>query len=38
MAFAEERRVARSLSWRMPTFDELAELAYSHPRPSPSVG
>lgn len=38
MAFAEERRVSRALPWHMPTFDDLADIAYSHPRPSPSVG
>ena len=38
MAWAEERRVKRSLPWRTPTFDELADLAYCHPRPSPSMG
>jgi hypothetical protein len=40
IAWAEERRVGRSLPWRTPTFDELADIAYSHPRPSasPSLG
>jgi hypothetical protein len=38
MAFAEARRVARSLPWHTPAFDELADIAYSHPRLSPSVG
>jgi protein-tyrosine phosphatase len=40
IAWVEERRVARSLPWRTPTFDELADIAYSHLRPSssPSLG
>ncbi|PTL81973.1 dual specificity protein phosphatase family protein [Vitiosangium sp. GDMCC 1.1324] len=38
MLWAEERRVTRSLPWSTPSFDELADLAYSHLRPSPSVG
>ncbi|HEX5750213.1 MAG TPA: hypothetical protein VFZ09_28540 [Archangium sp.] len=34
MAWSEERRVKRSLSWIVPTFDALAEIAYSHLRTS----
>jgi protein-tyrosine phosphatase len=38
IAWLEERRVVRALPWRTPTFDELADIAYSHLRPSPSLG
>ena len=38
LSWAEQRRVARTLPWRTPTFDELADIAYSHPRPSASPG
>lgn len=38
LAWAEERRVTRSLPWRTPTFDELADIAYHHPRSALSPG
>ena len=34
MAFAEEWRQAHGAAWTVPVFDELAAIAYSHPRPS----
>jgi protein-tyrosine phosphatase len=37
-AWVEERRVARALPWSTPSFEEMADIAYSHLRPSPFVG
>ncbi|MFE8595684.1 dual specificity protein phosphatase [Archangium violaceum] len=38
MAWSEERRVARSLPWTVPTLDDLADIAYSYVRTTPSLG
>jgi protein-tyrosine phosphatase len=38
LSWLEERHKARFPPWSLPTFDELADIAYSHLRPSPSLG